>query len=225
MPDKLRLVREQNVGSIYSNSQNLARLSWSPGKTCFIIWRWYAQKPSLCKILHTHVRDVPSSWRFCLYFLPCTVARTSPSLRICCPRSAFAHGREPVSFTVLRTVSNVLRCGLQIFQTSSPTICSTETEHGMHVGVFFVVKLFGIVISPPYCNTTQPLATTVHKQYLDQRAALLAHSNTPNLMMSTNNYGLLQIFCSRWPVEHDPEVCSLRRETLYYVHVHVCSYA
>jgi hypothetical protein len=84
-----------------------------------------------------------------------------------------------------------------------------------------VVKLFGIVISRPYCDTTQPLATTVYKQNLDQRGALLAPSNTTNLMMSTNNYRLLQIFCSRWPVEHDSGVCSLCRETLYYVHMHV----
>lgn len=97
MPVKLRLVCEQTVGSTYSNWQNLARLSWSPGKTCCILWWWYAQKPSLCKILHTHVRDVPSSWRFRFYFcsLHCCQNFTfsTPLLSTFC-----IHSRKETSF-------------------------------------------------------------------------------------------------------------------------------
>jgi hypothetical protein len=47
----------------YSHSQICNKLEWSPG----ILWRWYKQKPSGCRILHTCVCS-KSSWKFYAYW-------------------------------------------------------------------------------------------------------------------------------------------------------------
>jgi hypothetical protein len=76
-----------------------------------------------CKILHTCVHATPVVLEILCIFVfafRCTVARSS--LHHCCSRSAFAHGKEPVSLKVLCTFSNVLRCGYHCHYYTTATL-------------------------------------------------------------------------------------------------------
>jgi hypothetical protein len=150
---------------------------------CCIIWRWYAHEPSWCKVLHTYIRDTPVLLEFLLV----------PSFLVLLPEhhllyAAVVHvlhsfvgkNQFPLQFCVrFRTLCNVEHCDVGC-KYSGPAALPFPVQKlytTCMLAYSSFVKLFGIVISPPHCNTTQPLTTTVYKQNLYQRTALLAPSN------------------------------------------------
>lgn len=110
---------------------------------------------------------------------------------------------------------------LPVLHDSSPIILIAETFDEMHVGKWILLLWkcgeFWSSHRTKQIKVTeaQPLAKAVCQQELDKVTAVLARSTSAKLYNDVEtNFSLLDIFCSKWPIEHALGFRTLRNETL-----------
>jgi len=131
------------------------------------------------QILHTYTRDTPVVMEILLVpsFLALLLEHHLHSAAVQVLHSLVARHEFCVWFRLFRDVEQC-DVGCKYSRPAALPFPVQKLYTTCMLAYSSFVKLFGIVISPPYYNTTQPLATTVYKQNLDQRTALLAPPNT-----------------------------------------------